>query len=87
VVPAAAAGNAVVKPVGPVDNKPLPPVDKPTEAANQINDVKGTGPAQVSTGTTAENGKKKNKKAPYDSKTESSSKHKPKHGLKKLIPF
>jgi outer membrane protein assembly factor BamD len=87
VVPAAAAGNAVVKPVGPVDNKPLPPVDKPAAAANQINDVQGTGPAQVQTGATAENGKKKNKKAPYDSSTESSSKHKPKHGLKKLNPF
>jgi outer membrane protein assembly factor BamD len=71
--------------VGPVENKPLPPIDKPAEATNQINDVKG-GAAQVNTGATA-SGKKKAKKAPYDSKDESSSKHKKKKGLDKLNPF
>ena len=79
-----AADNAVIKPVGPVDNKPLPPVDKPAEAANQINDVKGRG-AQINTGTTASG--KKTKKAPYNSKEESSSKHKKKKGVDKINPF
>ncbi|MGB0123949.1 MAG: outer membrane protein assembly factor BamD [Silvibacterium sp.] len=81
---APAAADAVVKPVGPPDNKPLPPVDKPAQAADQINDVKGGG-AQVNTGTTASG--KKAKKAPYNSKEESSSKHKKKKGADKLNPF
>jgi outer membrane protein assembly factor BamD len=75
----------VVNAVGPTDTTPLPPVDKPAEAADQINDVKGGAP-QVQTGTTASS-KKKNKKAPYDSSDESSSKHKKKKGLSKLNPF
>ncbi len=74
----------VVKTVGPTNNQPLPPIDKPAEAPNQINDVKGGG-AQVNTGTTANS--KKSKKAPYDSKDESSSKHKKKKGLAKINPF
>jgi len=74
----------VVNAVGPTNNQPLPPIDKPAEAPNQINDVKGGG-AQVNTGTTANN--KKAKKAPYDSKDESSSKHKKKKGLSKINPF
>lgn len=82
---AAAGDNALIKGVGPTNNQPLPPVDKPAEAANQINDVKGGAPAQIQTGTTAS--KKKNKKAPYNSKEESSSRHKPKKGVHKLNPF
>lgn len=80
----AAANDPVVKPVGPVDSKPLPAIDKPAEAPDQINDVKSNG-AQVNTAATATN--KKAKKAPYDSKEESSSKHKKKKGLDKLNPF
>jgi outer membrane protein assembly factor BamD len=80
----AAAGNAVVQPVGPVVSKPLPPVDKPAVAADQINDAK-SGTAQITTGTTASG--KKTKKAPYNSKEESSSKHKKKKGVDKLNPF
>jgi outer membrane protein assembly factor BamD len=80
----AAANDPVVKPVGPVVNKPLPAIDKPAAAPDQINDVKSGG-AQANTGTTA-NGKK-TKKAPYNSKEESSSKHKKKKGLDKLNPF
>jgi len=76
----------VVNAVAPTNNQPLPPVDKPAEAADQINDVKG-GAAQVNTGTTASAKKQKNKKAPYDSSDESSSKHKKKKGLSKLNPF
>jgi outer membrane protein assembly factor BamD len=74
----------VVNAVGPTDNTPLPAVDKPAEAPDQINDVKGGG-AQVNTGTTASS--KKNKKAPYNSSDESSSKHKKKKGLSKINPF
>jgi outer membrane protein assembly factor BamD len=81
--PAAAVG-APVAAVGPVNNQPLPAVDKPAEAPEQINDVKSGG-APVATGTTA--GAKKRKKAPYDSKEESSSKHKKKKGVAKLNPF
>jgi len=73
----------VVNAVAPTNNQPLPPIDKPAEAPNQINDVKSGG-AQVATGTTA-NGK--SKKAPYNSKDESSSKHKKKKGLAKVNPF
>jgi outer membrane protein assembly factor BamD len=64
--------------------KPLPAVDKPAEAAQQVNEVQpgtnnGVAPANT-------NGKKV-KKAPYDKKDESSSKHKKKTGLEKLNPF
>lgn len=84
---AAPAGNSapLVPGVGPTNNQPLPPVDKPAEAANQINDVKGAAPAQIKTGTTAS--KKKKKKAPYNGKEESSSRHKQKKGVDKLNPF
>jgi len=74
----------VVNGVGPTNNQPLPAIDKPAEAPNQINDVKGGG-AQVNTGTTANS--KKSKKAPYNSSEESSSKHKKKKGLSKINPF
>jgi len=78
------AATPVVKAVGPVNNQPLPAVDKPAEAPNQINDVKSGG-AQVNTGATASG--TKGKKAPYDAKGESSSKHKKKKGLAKVNPF
>jgi outer membrane protein assembly factor BamD len=80
----APAETPAVSAVGPVENKPLPAIDKPAEAGQQINDVKSGG-AQVNTGTTASG--KKSKKAPYNSKDESSSKHKKKKGIDKLNPF
>jgi outer membrane protein assembly factor BamD len=80
-----------LKAVGPTNNQPLPPIEKPAEAPAQINDVHNA--AQVQTGTDAgaatANGKAK-KKTPapkYDSSDESSSKHKKKKGLDKLNPF
>lgn len=83
--PAVVNGHPVVSPVGPTNNEALPPIDKPAEAPDQINDVKGgAGGAQVNTGTAAS---KKAKPAPYDSKDESSSKHKKKKGISKLNPF
>jgi outer membrane protein assembly factor BamD len=85
-VPGPNPNEPVVKAVGPVDNKPLPAVDKPATAPDQINDVKSGG-AQVNTSANASSANKKTKKAPYDSKDESSSKHKKKKGLDKLNPF
>ncbi len=82
---APAESNGGIQPVGPVANKALPPVDKPAAAPDQINDVKSGGAAQINTGATASG--KKNKKAPYDKKEESSSKHKKKKGVDKLNPF
>jgi outer membrane protein assembly factor BamD len=74
-------------PVAPANNQPLPPIEKPAEAAAQTNDVQH--PAQVQTGTDAgaTNGKKKTPAPKYDSSTESSSKHKKKKGIEKLNPF
>jgi outer membrane protein assembly factor BamD len=73
-----------LKPVTPV-NAPtdLPPIDKPAEAPDQVNDVKaGSAPAQVQTGTV----KGKPKSVPVDKSKESTSKKK-KKGLDKLNPF
>ena len=77
---AAADPNALVKPVGPT-NEALPPVDKPAEAPDQVNDIKpGTAQQQ-----TAADAAKKKPKANLDE--ESSSKKKKKKGLGKLNPF
>jgi len=79
----------LVAPVGPGNNKPLPAIDKPSETPQQVNEVPANANnAQVATGANA-SGKpsKKTKKAPYDKKDESSSKHKKKTGLDKLNPF
>lgn len=72
----------LVAPVVPENNAPLPPVDKPAPAPAQVNEVPANS-AQVQTGATASG----RKKAPYDKKDESSSKHKKKKGLDKINPF
>jgi outer membrane protein assembly factor BamD len=85
----AANTRTLVAPVGPVNNQPLPALDKPAEAPQQINQIPAGSNAQVATGANA-SGKptgKKTKKAPYDKKDESSSKHKKKTGLEKLNPL
>ena len=82
---AAAAGNAVVQPVGPTNNQPLPAIDKPAPAPEQINDAQGA--PQVNTVGQATGKKKKHQKAPYNKKEESSSKHHGKKGVDKLNPF
>ncbi len=74
-------------PLGPNVAPALPPIDKPAAAPDQMNDVKAGGPAQVATGTTSGKPKKKNPKPAYDSKDESSSKHKPKKGIDKVNPL
>ncbi|MGC2400333.1 MAG: outer membrane protein assembly factor BamD [Acidobacteriaceae bacterium] len=76
--------------VGPTNNQPLPPIERPADAPAQTNDVPHA--AQVQTGTDAgatdNTGKKKKTPAPkFDQSTESSSKHKKKKGLDKLNPF
>lgn len=84
----AANTRTLVSPVGPANTQPMPAVDKPAEAPQQINQVPAGGNAQVATGANA-SGKPtgKKKKAPYDKKDESSSKHKKKTGLDKLNPL
>jgi outer membrane protein assembly factor BamD len=76
--------------VGPTNNQPLPPIEKPAEAPAQTNDVQHA--AQVQTGTDAgappTNGKKKKPAAPKCNQgDESCSKEKKKKGLDKLNPF
>jgi outer membrane protein assembly factor BamD len=77
--------------VGPANNEPLPPIEKPAEAPTQTNDVHSGNAAQVQTGTDAgatnAKSKKKTPAPKYDSSDESSSKHKKKKGLDKLNPF
>ncbi len=87
-VPApASAGDNGLKAVGPADTAPLPPVEKPAPAENQVNDVKNGAPAaQVQTGTPAPGKKKKNPKVKTDKSDESTSTTK-KKGLDKLNPF
>ena len=88
--PAASDDNYGLKAVGPTNTAPLPPVEKPAEAQNQVNDVKGApgGNTQVQTGTPAPGKKhKKNPKVKTDQSSESSSANKKKKGLDKLNPF
>jgi outer membrane protein assembly factor BamD len=76
----AADPNAVIKPVGPVSTA-LPTTEKPTEAPDQVNEVKpGSTPSQ----STADAKKKKPK---ADLSDESSSRKKKKKGLGKINPF
>lgn len=77
------ADNNGLKAVGPANNTPLPPVEAPAAAPDQINEVSGqkTPAAQAP----PENGKKT--KAEYDNDEASSSKHKRKKGIKKINPF
>ena len=72
-----AAAEPLVKPVGPT-NTVLPPVDKPADAPDQVNDIK-PGTAQVA-GTN-------DKKPKANLDEQSSSKKKKKKGLAKLNPF
>ncbi len=67
---------------------PLPPIDKPAAAPDQINDVKsGAVKPQVTTGTTNGKPSKKHPKPAFNSSDESSSKHKGKKGIDKLNPL
>jgi outer membrane protein assembly factor BamD len=78
----------LVTPPSSGEPKTLPAVDKPAETPMQVNEVQPGANTQVQTGANS-SGKpaNKKKKAPYDKKDESSSKHKKKTGLDKLNPF
>jgi outer membrane protein assembly factor BamD len=79
--------NNGLREVGPKNTSALPPVEKPAEAPDQVNDLNGQpAQAQPAAQTKAE-GQKKNPKQPYDKDDESSSKHKKKKGLSKLNPL
>jgi len=76
--------NLGMKAAGPKDNSPLPQVEAPAPAPDQVNDVAGTKQPPAETKPA---GQKKNPKPAYDKDDESSSTHKKKKGLDKLNPF
>ena len=78
------ADNGGLAPVGPPTKPQLAPVQHADAAPDAVNEVKPG--SQPQPAQTAPNGKKKPKPV-YDSAQESSSKDKPKKGLKKLNPF
>ncbi|HTV82314.1 MAG TPA: outer membrane protein assembly factor BamD [Acidobacteriaceae bacterium] len=82
----APAAAPLVAPVGPTNNQPLPPVDKPAAAPAQINEVPA-GSSQQMPATPATAHGKKNPKPKFYKKDESSNKHRKKKGLDKLNPF
>jgi outer membrane protein assembly factor BamD len=66
----------------------LPPVEKPAESPDQLNEAEGHATAPAAEPPVNANGKKRKVKAPKEDKTdESSSKKKPKKGIDKLNPF
>jgi len=86
--PTTTPGAPLIAPVGPANNQPLPAVEKPAEAPQQINEVPANQrQAQVQTGANASGKPTRKKKVPYDKKDESSNKHKKKTGVDKLNPF
>jgi outer membrane protein assembly factor BamD len=80
----APVNNGGLAPVGPPASQQLAPIQHADQAPDPINEVKPASQPQPT--QTAANGKK-NPKPVYDSDQESSSKHKPKKGLKKLNPL
>lgn len=79
----AADPNLGLKAVGPKDNSPLPAVEAPAAAPDQVNDAAGNQTPPAGTKPAG----KKNPKPDYDKNDESSSKHKKKKGADKLNPF
>jgi outer membrane protein assembly factor BamD len=80
----AADPNLGLSAVKPKDNSPLPAVEAPAAAPDQVNDVAGTKQPPAETKAA---GQKKNPKPAYDKDDESSSTKKKKKGLDKLNPF
>ena len=70
--------------VGPKNTTALPPVEKPVEAPDQVNEAAGKAEPAAQT---KQPGQKKTPKPAYDKDDESSSTHKKKKGLDKLNPF
>ena len=81
--PASGADNFGLKPVGPPNATPLPPIEKPSAAPDAVNDIQGV--PQPAAQQANANGKKT--KPAFDKSDESSSKHPKKKGLKKINPF
>jgi outer membrane protein assembly factor BamD len=81
---AAPADNYGLKSVGPANATPLPPVEKPAESPDQVNDIK---PGQAPPAQQPNANGKKNPKPECDKNDESCSTKKPKKGLGKLNPF
>ena len=77
------ADTGGLKAVGPVNNTPLPAVEKAGPAPDAINDI----PAGAAPPGQTPNANGKNGKPEFDKGDESSSKHKKKKGLGKLNPF
>jgi len=75
--------NGGLKAVGPTNNTPLPAIEKPDAAPDQVNDL-ATHTAPVAATPPA---KGKKAKPEFDKDDESSSKHKKKKGLNKINPF
>ncbi|MDE1163286.1 MAG: outer membrane protein assembly factor BamD [Acidobacteriaceae bacterium] len=80
----AADENYGLKTVKPKTDATLAPVEAPAEAPDQVNEANGK--SQPAAEQKAD-GKKKDPKPEFDKGDESSSKHKPKKGLKKINPF
>jgi len=75
--------NGGLKAVGPTNNTPLPAIEKPEVAPDQVNDLADhTAPPAA-----AQPAKGKKAKPGFDKDDESSSKHKKKKGLNKINPF
>jgi len=79
----AAVDTGGIKPVGPPNAAPLPPVEQPAVAPDTVNAVAGK--PQPAAQQPAANGKKT--KPDFDKSDESSSKHPKKKGIKKINPF
>jgi len=77
-------GNGLTT-VGPASNAALPPIEKPSEAPDQINSI-APGAAQPAAQAPRADGKK-TKGPAFEKGDESSSKHKKKKGLDKLNPL
>jgi outer membrane protein assembly factor BamD len=74
--------------VGPRNNTPLPAIEKPAAAPDQVNEVEGKPqPAAEQTKNPNAKNARKRKAPAVDKSDESSSKKKPKKGLDKLNPF
>jgi len=63
-------------------NAALPPVEKPDEAPNTVNEISAPTAAAQKPAANGKNGKPE-----FDKSDESSSKHKKKKGIKKVVPF
>ncbi len=81
---AAPADNYGLKAVGPANATPLPPVEKPAEAPDAVNDIK---PGEAPPAQQPSANGKKNAKPAWIRRTSPAAQKKKKKGLGKLNPF